>query len=139
MAARKTVLVVGGSSDIVRATALRYAQAGWLVWLAARDVATAQRNADDVKVRTGIEPALYPLDVLQTDKLADFVTALPALPDTVVCMIGELGDQRRAERDLAHATTIMRSNFEAPSLLLGVFAQALYSTANHGWLSGTPT
>src|SRR3954447_18725076 len=117
MAGQKTVLVVGGSSDIGRATALRYAQGGWLIWLAARDVATAQRNADDIKVRSGIEPAVYPLDVLQTDRLADFVAALPALPDTMVCVIGELGDQSRAESDPAHATTIMRSNFEAPSIL----------------------
>ena len=123
MTAQKTVLVVGGSSDIGRATALRYAQAGWRVWIGARDIATAQRNADDIKTRTGIEPAVYQLDVLLTDKLADFVAALPALPDTIISMIGELGDQHRAEADLAHAATIMRSNFEAPSLLLGLFAQ----------------
>ena len=124
MTGQKTVLVVGGSSDIGRATALRYALAGWRVWIGARDVATAQRNANDIKTRTSIEPAVYQLDVLQTDKLADFVTALPALPDTVISMIGELGDQHRAEDDLAHAAMIMRSNFEAPSLLLGLFAQA---------------
>jgi NAD(P)-dependent dehydrogenase (short-subunit alcohol dehydrogenase family) len=120
----KTVLVVGGSSDIGRATALRYAEAGWQVWIAARDVATAQRNADDIKTRTGIEPAVHRLDVLQTDELANFVTALPALPDTMISMIGELGDQARGESDLAHAAMIMRSNFEAPSLLIGLFAQA---------------
>jgi NAD(P)-dependent dehydrogenase (short-subunit alcohol dehydrogenase family) len=119
----KTVLVVGGSSDIGRATALRYAQAGWQIWIAARDVATAQRNADDIKTRTGVAPAVYELDVLQTDKLADFVAALPALPDTIISMIGELGDQARAETDLAHAAMVMRSNFEAPSLLIGLFAQ----------------
>jgi short-subunit dehydrogenase len=135
MAEQKTVLVVGGSSDIGRATALRYAEAGWRVWLAARDVATAQRNADDIKVRTGIEPTVYPLDALQTDRLADFVAALPALPDTVVCMIGELGDQARAAHDLAHATAIMRSNFEAPSLLLGLFAQA-FETRGSGTIVG---
>jgi decaprenylphospho-beta-D-erythro-pentofuranosid-2-ulose 2-reductase len=123
MTGQKTVLVVGGSSDIGRATALRYAQAGWQVWIAARDVATARRNADDIRTRTGIEPAVYQLDVLQTDKLVDFVAALPVLPDTVISMIGELGDQHRAEVDLAHATMIMRSNFEAPSLLIGLFAQ----------------
>ena len=123
MAAQKTVLVVGGSSDIGRATALRYAQAGWRVVIAARDAATAQRNADDIKTRTGIEPAVVELDVLQTDRLAEFVAALPALPDTMISMIGELGEQARAETDLAHAAMIMRTNFEAPSLLIGLFAQ----------------
>ncbi len=123
MTIQKAVLVIGGSSDIGRATALRYAQAGWQIWITARDVATAQRNAGDIKTRTGVEPVVYPLDVGQTDKLVGFVTALPALPDTVISMVGELGDQIRAQADLAHATTIMRSNFEGPSLLIGLFAQ----------------
>lgn len=123
MIGQKTVLVAGGSSDIGRATALRYAQAGWRVWIAARDVATAQRNADDIKTRTNVELTVVQLDVLQTEKLADFVTSLPALPDTIISVIGELGEQIRAETDLAHAVTIMRSNFEAPSLLIGLFAQ----------------
>lgn len=131
----KTVLVVGGSSDIGRATALRYAEAGWQVWIAARDVVTAQRNADDIKTRTGIEPAVYQLDVLQTDQLAGFVTRLPALPDTMISMIGELGDQARGESDLAHAAMIMRTNFEAPSLLTGLFAQA-FETRGFGTIVG---
>src|SRR5262245_37469418 len=122
MTAPKTVLVVGGSSDIGHATALRYAQASWQVWITGRDTATAQRNADDVKARTGVEVAVHTLDILQTDKLADFVNGLPALPDTVISMIGELGDQAKAQGDLAHATMIMRSNFEAPALLLELFA-----------------
>ncbi|WP_407157764.1 SDR family oxidoreductase [Bradyrhizobium sp. STM 3557] len=124
MTAPKSVLVIGGSSDIGHATALRYAQAGWQVALAARDTTAAQRNADDIKARSGVDVPVHALDVLATDKLADFVAALPALPDTVISMIGELGDQKRAETDLAHATMIMRTNFEAPSLLLGLFANA---------------
>jgi len=124
MTAQKSVLVIGGSSDIGHATALRYAQAGWQVALAARDVTAAQRNADDVKARSGADVPVHALDVLATDRLADFVASLPMLPDTVISMIGELGDQKRAETDLAHATMIMRTNFEAPSLLLGLFANA---------------
>jgi len=44
------------------------------------------------------------------------------LPDTVLCVLGVLGDQHRAESDLDHATLVIRSNYEAPSLILGVFA-----------------
>jgi len=135
MTAQKTVLVIGGSSDIGHATALRYAQAGWQVALAARDLTTAQRNADDVKARTGVEVLVHELDVLQTDGLAEFVTRLTTLPDTVISMIGELGDQKRAETDLAHATQIMRTNFEAPSLLLGLFANA-FQARGSGTLVG---
>jgi decaprenylphospho-beta-D-erythro-pentofuranosid-2-ulose 2-reductase len=123
MSSQKSILVIGGSSDIGHATALRYAQEGWRVLLAARDVIAAQRNADDVAARTGVAPALQMLDILQTDRLADFVASLPVLPDTVVCVVGELGDQSRAEADMTLATRIIRTNFEAPGLLLGLFAE----------------
>lgn len=118
----KAVLVLGGSSDIGHATALHYAQNGWRVSLAARDVSSARRNADDIAARCGRSVAVHALDVTNGDRLAGFVADLPAMPDTVISMIGELGDQKRAETDSAHASMIMRTNFEGPSLLLDLFA-----------------
>lgn len=123
MQTQKTLLLVGGTSDIGRATVLRYAGAGWRVLLAARNVEAAQRNADDAAARTGVPVTVHRLDVLETAGLPAFVDGLPTLPDTVVCVIGELGDQTRAEGDAEHATTVIRTNFEAPALLMGLFAE----------------
>ena len=123
MAVSKTLLILGGTSDIGRATALRYAEEGWRVLLAARNTASARRNAEDIATRTGRDAAVVPLDVIETDRLGVFVDDLPELPDTVVCVIGELGDQTRAETDPDHAATLMRANFEGPALLLGIFAE----------------
>ncbi|OKO80207.1 SDR family oxidoreductase [Bradyrhizobium sp. NAS96.2] len=123
MTGTKSILVIGGSSDIGHATALRYAREGWRVTLAARDLEAAQRNADDIRTRSGVVTTVQSLDVLQTAQLAGFVAGLSVLPDTVVCVVGELGDQQRAQTDPELATTIMRTNFEAPSLLLEQFAQ----------------
>jgi NAD(P)-dependent dehydrogenase (short-subunit alcohol dehydrogenase family) len=135
MTSSKSVLVIGGSSDIGHATGLRYAEAGWQVALAARDVETARRNADDIKARSGVDVPVHALDVLATDKLADFVSSLPTLPDTVISVIGELGNQPLAQTDLAHAAMIMRTNFEAPSLLLSLFANA-FQTRGFGTIVG---
>lgn len=135
MADSKAILVVGGSSDIGHAIAVRYAQAGWQVSLAARDFNAAQRNADDVATRAGAEVAVYPLDILQTETLDGFVAGLPSIPDTVVCVVGDLGDQSRAQTDLAFAAAIMRTNFEAPSLLLGLFAER-FGERNSGTIVG---
>jgi decaprenylphospho-beta-D-erythro-pentofuranosid-2-ulose 2-reductase len=135
MARPKEVLIVGGSSDIGHATALRYAKAGWRVLLAARDLRAAQRNADDIATRANAEISVQALDLLQTEKLADFVAGLPVVPDTVVCVVGELGDQARAQTDLAFAAMMMRTNFEAPSLLLGLFAER-FQQRNSGTIVG---
>src|SRR3954463_6226059 len=119
----KPLLLVGATSDIGRATALCYAEAGWRVLLAARNVEAARRDADDIATRTGAAVGVYRLDILESDRFAAFIDELPALPDTVVCVVGELGDQMRAQTDLDHATMLLRTNFEGPALLLGLFAE----------------
>ncbi len=119
----KTLLLIGGTSDIGRATALSFAEQGWRVLLAARNEAEAQRNADDIAARTPASVSVHRFDVLDTDGLTAFVEGLPALPDTAVCVVGELGDQSRAQGDLGHATMVMRTNFEGPALLLGILAE----------------
>jgi decaprenylphospho-beta-D-erythro-pentofuranosid-2-ulose 2-reductase len=123
MAAGKTLLLVGGTSDIGRATALRYAKAGWRVLLAVRNPEGGRRNADDIATRAGGSAEVVTLDILDSEGFPGFADRLPALPDTVVCVVGELGEQARAEVDLEHARVVMRTNFEGPALLLGVLAE----------------
>jgi decaprenylphospho-beta-D-erythro-pentofuranosid-2-ulose 2-reductase len=78
---RKTMLLLGATSDIGRATALQYAQAGWQVLLAARNVEAARREADDIATRTGAEVGVHRLDILETDRFEAFIDELPTLPD----------------------------------------------------------
>jgi short-subunit dehydrogenase len=123
MQAQSSVLVVGGTSDIGRATALAYAEAGWDVVLAARDERGGRRNAEDIATRFGRHVELRALDILDTAALTPFVDGLPSLPNTVVCVVGQLGDQTRAQTDIAHAAEVMRANFEGPALLLGIMGE----------------
>ncbi|MHC4040797.1 SDR family oxidoreductase [Bradyrhizobium sp. 23AC] len=123
MTSRKSVLVLGSSSDIGRAAARAFAKAGYDVGLAGRDVAALEPDAADLRARYAIDVGLYKFDVLDTAAFAGFVSGLPALPDVVISIVGLLGVQENAESDLAHATAVMRSNYEGPSLILGVFAE----------------
>ncbi|HVO92973.1 MAG TPA: SDR family oxidoreductase, partial [Terriglobales bacterium] len=124
MSESKLVLILGGTSDIGFATAKHYAAKSWSVCLAARDMATTQRNAKDIAARTGAEVLVRELNILDATSFDRFIASLPRLPDTVVCVIGLLGNRRMAEVDLEHATTIIRTNYEGPALLLLRFAEA---------------
>jgi decaprenylphospho-beta-D-erythro-pentofuranosid-2-ulose 2-reductase len=135
MQTQKTLLVLGGTSDIGRATALHYAAAGWRVLLTARDAEAGRRNADDIAARAGAAVSVHLLDVLDTECFRSFVDGLPVLPDTVVSVVGELGDQARAESDLEHAARVLRANFEGPALLLGLFAER-FAARGSGTLVG---
>ena len=52
MAQAKSLLVLGGTSDIGRATAAVYAAVGWSVTLAVRNAEEGGRDAQDLTVRT---------------------------------------------------------------------------------------
>ncbi|MGH9807596.1 MAG: SDR family NAD(P)-dependent oxidoreductase, partial [Terriglobia bacterium] len=56
-------------------------------------------------------------------------------PDTIVSVIGMLGEQKRAEGDSAHASDIMRTNFEGPALLLAEAANRMLARG-HGTIVG---
>ena len=49
MTSRKTVLVLGGSSDIGRAAARAFAKAGYDVGMAGRDIAALEPDAADLR------------------------------------------------------------------------------------------
>lgn len=133
--ATKTILLIGATSDIGHATAAAFAGAGWTVHLTARNVETAERNRADIAVRSGAEVILHGLDILHSEGFEAFIDGLSPLPDAVVCVVGELGDQQRAQSDLAHAAQVMRTNFEGPALLLGVLAER-FIARGHGAIVG---
>jgi decaprenylphospho-beta-D-erythro-pentofuranosid-2-ulose 2-reductase len=132
---RQTLLVLGGSSDIARATALAYAQAGWAIQLAGRNPEALARDAADITTRSAMPVTTHAFDVLDTAGHTGFIDALPVLPDAVICAIGVLGDQRTNETDTEAATCVMRSNFEGPALILGAFA-ARFEARGKGDLIG---
>jgi decaprenylphospho-beta-D-erythro-pentofuranosid-2-ulose 2-reductase len=119
----KILLILGGTSDIGRATAHVFAMQDWTVQLAGRDLDALQREADDITMRSGATVTIHRFDVIDTISFPAFVKSLPHLPDVVISVIGLLGEQARAETDLVHATMVMRCNYEGPSLILGLFAE----------------
>jgi decaprenylphospho-beta-D-erythro-pentofuranosid-2-ulose 2-reductase len=121
----KSLLVLGGSSDIGRATALHFAKKGWCIFLAGRDLEALRREADDIGARTGATVSIRAIDILDETSFERFADELPDLPDAILCVVGLLGTQRLAETDVAHASTVIRSNFEGPALILGLFAERL--------------
>ncbi len=130
-----SILILGARSDIARACAHRYAQDGYAVQLAARDADALEADAQDIRLRHGLAVTCHAFDVLDTDGFASFVDGLPALPDTVLCAIGVMGDQAQSQRDPQAAALVMRSNFEGPALILGLLAER-FAARGHGVIIG---
>lgn len=119
------VMIVGATSDIGRAIARAYAAAGRPLVLCARRPEALARDAEDLRLRHGVTVEAVGLDLLDTPAHAAVLDGLPALPGTVVMVVGLLGEQARAADDAAHAAEVMRSNYEAPALFLGEVANRM--------------
>ena len=117
----ETVLVIGATADMGRAIGRAFAANGHALQLAARDPAQLEKDARDVRVRSGMPVAVYRCDVLGADGGTGLLDDLDPLPDVAVCVVGLLDE--RAERDGDVAARVMRTNYLGPALLLGALAE----------------
>jgi decaprenylphospho-beta-D-erythro-pentofuranosid-2-ulose 2-reductase len=121
------ILIIGGASDIGLALAHRYARAGAVLHLAARDTSRIKADRDDLVTRYQTTVELHEIDLLNTNALEAFCSGFFPVPDVVISVVGLLGDQTENETDTEKATRVIRSNFEAPALTIGLFANKMES------------
>ena len=123
----RTVVVLGGRSEIGVAVATRLA-AGSTVVLAARR--SAELDAEEKAVRaagaTAVERVEFDADDLAAQRpFLDALVARHGRLDVVVVAFGILGEQERAERDVEHAVSIVHTDYVAHVAVLTHLAQIL--------------
>ena len=111
------VLVLGARSDIGRAIARRYAEAGHALVLAARRAQTLEPDRADLMLRYGVVADLAEFDVMSAEP-DRFFAGLAEAPGTVIMVAGDNGDQARAEEDDALAERVMQTNYLGPARFL---------------------
>jgi decaprenylphospho-beta-D-erythro-pentofuranosid-2-ulose 2-reductase len=118
-----TALILGAASDIARATARRLAADGYDLLLAGRGPDRLQRDADDLRVRFGVDARPVAFDALDFDSHPSFYEHLPARPDLVLCAFGLLGDQAKAEGDAGELRAVLDTNLTGAASILHVVAR----------------
>ncbi|WP_300007574.1 SDR family NAD(P)-dependent oxidoreductase [Pseudonocardia sp.] len=126
-----TVLVLGGRSEIGLEVARRLAP-GSTVVLAARR--SADLDDEERELRAAGAAAVDRVefdadDVARHREVLDGVLARHGRLDTVVVAFGILGEQARAERDVAHALAIVHTDYVAHVSVLTHLAQLLREQA----------
>src|SRR4029077_4450743 len=82
--ARKTMLLLGGTSDIGRAVAAQNAARGGEIILTVRDARAGERNAADLRVRHNANARVVKFDLFRPEDHDALFRGLEATPDTVV-------------------------------------------------------
>jgi short-subunit dehydrogenase len=117
-----TILIIGAKSDIAKATAREYAKHGYDLCLAARNVSELEEFANDVAVRTQRAVTLVELDILDYKSHQAFYDNLDEKPLGVICAIGYLGEQKKAQSDFEEAKQIMDTNYTGVVSLFNIIA-----------------
>ena len=122
------VLILGATSPIARALAMRYALDGARLYLAARNADEARRVADDVRVRAGVHAISGTFDASDFASHDEFIrraaNELGGLDSVVVCF-GTLGDEDAAQTDPDAALATLHQNFTGAVSLITLVARHL--------------
>jgi len=116
------ILIIGAGSDIAHETARVYAEQGYDLYLAARNLPEVERIAQDIRVRTSREVISFFLDITAFDTHADFYASLPQKPIGVISAVGYLGDQVKAQKEFMEAKKIIDTNYTGVVSLLNIIA-----------------
>jgi decaprenylphospho-beta-D-erythro-pentofuranosid-2-ulose 2-reductase len=127
MTEKKTLLILGGNSDIGRAYAALAAQKGYSIQLAGRKEEDLSRVAQDLHVRYQAAVTCYSFDAKDYASHQGFLEALPILPHEVLCVFGYLGDQGIAQTNPAEAQNIIETNYNGAVSILSLIANAMES------------
>jgi len=130
-----SVLILGAKSDIAKAVAKKYASAGYDLYLAARNANELDAFAKDVEIRTQKKVICVNFDVLDTASHQAFFDGLENQPQGVVCVIGYLGEQTKAEVDFDEAEKITNTNYTGVVSILNVVAN-YFASQQAGFIVG---
>ena len=105
------LLVIGGTSDIAVATERIFASKGFNIAITVRDKEYGQKILKDISIKYGVDTKLYLLDILEFDKHTEFAKNLDFEPTIILCAVGYLGNQEKAEENFEEAKAIIDINY----------------------------
>ncbi|HTH56699.1 MAG TPA: SDR family oxidoreductase [Cyclobacteriaceae bacterium] len=123
----KSVLVLGGTSDIGAAVAKKFAHEKFVILLAGRNEEYLKKIAADIAIRENADVTAFNFDALDFSSHKDFYRSLPLQPDVCVCVFGYLGDNGLGMNDWPEAERIIDTNYKGAISILNVVANDFVS------------
>ena len=117
------LLIIGAKSDIAKAVAMKYAENGYDLYLAARNATECKDLAKDLEIRTQRNVQCLEFDILDYPSHQDFYHSLEITPVGVICAVGYLGDQNQAQNDFYEAQKIINTNYTGVVSIFNVIAE----------------
>ena len=116
---KKSLLILGAKSDIGIASAIEFARNGFNLQLVGRDIHVLEEKYKKIASEHGVSASFHELDILETEKFDQFLRSLVYLPEVILCVIGTYSTNINNYKNFQN---VIRTNFESPAILLGLFA-----------------
>lgn len=130
-----TVLIIGAKSDIAKALARKYAEQGYDLHLAGRDLEQLKILASDIEIRSQARVAFSELDILDFESHQNFYDNLEEKPVGVISAVGYLGSQEKAQSDFEEAQKITNTNYLGIASLFDIIAND-FESCGSGFIVG---
>ena len=119
------VLILGARSDIGRAIAHTFAEKGFPLQLAARNVENLVHDVSDYAIRYGVSASLHEFDAQNWQYHQEFYDSLDPKPGIVMCVFGFYPDQKQAEMNPELQRVTLDTNFLGAASILQIAANAM--------------
>ncbi len=129
----KSVLILGGNSDLGFALGKTFLNNGFKVLFASRDVTELSNRISQLSDQSHASTVSF--DALQFSAHRVWFDSLPFKPEITVCAFGTLGDQQQAERNWELTKTILETNYIGAVSILNIIAE-YYEQQKHGMIVG---
>ena len=107
----KTVLILGGNSDVGKSLSRDFSKLGSNIILTSRKEGQLNSLKSDLEIRYSINCDIEFFDVLDFNSHKSFYTNLEKKPDIVISCIGYLGDQDKSEISFEESLKSIQTNF----------------------------
>jgi decaprenylphospho-beta-D-erythro-pentofuranosid-2-ulose 2-reductase len=119
----KTILILGGNSDIGKALAVAYAKQGYNLYLTSRNSEDTLSLSKDLKIRFDIEVNCFELDVLDFDSHSSFYQKLEIKPLGAISSVGYLDEQLKSQSNWDECLRSIQTNFTGLVSILNIIAE----------------
>ena len=118
-----TALILGAGSDMAVAIARQFAENGYNIQLAARNVNSLYPLQQDLQIRYKVKATAHTFDATSFDSHPAFYAALDEKPAVTITVFGYLGSQETAQTSWSEAARIIHTNYTGAVSILNIVAE----------------
>lgn len=129
------ILILGANSGMAQATAKRFAEAGYNLYMASRNIEELAKTCQDIHLRYNIEVKALPFDARAFDTHQTFYDNLEKIPSGAIIAFGSMYEQTEAELNFKLTQDMIETNYTGAASIIEIICKSFLPTGK-GFIVG---